>query len=134
MGLINNIYRVSAVFGCQELEASGTGNAGIIANILDAGFIVITAIFAFLFFGEIMSSVEILGACFIGAAAMIITAAKAWRSRRDTTKCKSSDYNCVPNDEDDECDDDDDDNDVDEDDNQNDSLLSRTFHLQKRRS
>ena len=73
---------MASLVGCQELEAFGAGCAGILGNVLNAVYIVILALFAFLFFGEIMTPVEIGGAALIGGAVLAITAIKAWRRKK----------------------------------------------------
>ena len=83
IGILTNILRVASVYGCQELEAFRVGCAGIIGNIIYAEYIANTAIFAYLFFGEVMMKMELIGAIVIGGAVVGVTLVKAWRQRRD---------------------------------------------------
>ena len=81
IGVISNIARVASVFGCQELEAFGSGCAGVVGNILHAQYIAMMAVFAYVFFGETMTTVELIGACVIGGAVIGVTGVKALRQR-----------------------------------------------------
>ena len=82
-GVLTNVFRVASVFGCQELEKFGAGCAGVIGNILYAEYIANMAIFDYLFFGEVMTEVELIGAIVIGGAVIGVTLVKAGRQRRD---------------------------------------------------
>ena len=83
IGVLSNVSRVASVFGCQELEAFGAGCAGFIGNILHAEYIATMAIFAYLFFGEVVTRVELIGAIVIGGAVVGVTLVKAWRQKRN---------------------------------------------------
>ena len=78
-----NIYRVASIYGCKELESFGTGSAGIVGNLLSPIYIVMVGIFAFCFFGEEMTPLEICGAALIGGVVLANTAIKACRRLSD---------------------------------------------------
>ena len=79
IGPLTNIYRITSVYGCNELESFGPGSAGIMGNLLSPIQIIMTALFSFCFFGEEMTPLEIGGASLIGGIVPAITAIKAWR-------------------------------------------------------
>merc|ERR1712228_609060 len=82
IGPISNVYRVASIFGCQELEMFGAGCAGVLGNVLNAVYIAVLALYAFLFFGEIMTPLEIIGASLVSGAVLGATAIKAWRRKK----------------------------------------------------
>ena len=86
IGVVTNVHRATSVFACQELEAYGSGSAGVVGNILHAEYIAIMAFFALAFFGEKMSAQEIIGAAVIGASIIGVTGVKTMRRflRKDT--------------------------------------------------
>ena len=79
IGVLTNIYRITSIYGCNELESFGPSSAGIIANLLSPIQIIMTALFAFCFFAEKMTPLEVGGACLIGGVVPVITIIKAWR-------------------------------------------------------
>ena len=83
IGVLTNVFRVASVFGCQELEAFSVGCAGVIGNILYAQYIANMTIFAYLFFGEVLTRVELIGAIVIGGAVVGVTLVKACRQKRN---------------------------------------------------
>ena len=81
IGMISNLFRMTSVLACQELESVGAGFAGIIGNILHAEYIAMSALFAFAFFGENLAPVEIVGALIIGGAVVGVTVVKAVKQK-----------------------------------------------------
>ena len=55
------ICRVTHVFGCQELAAYTPGAAGLVGNLIHALFVPLAACYAYLFFGEIMTPLNMVG-------------------------------------------------------------------------
>ena len=88
IGPMTNIYRVTSLYGCNELEAFGPGSAGILGNLLSPIYIIMVGLFAFCFFGELMTPLEIGGACLISSVIPIITAIKAWRKIKEEKKAE----------------------------------------------
>ena len=77
LGPIANIYRVTSVYACHEFEKYNEGSAGVIGNIMNTSCIPLTAIFAFIFYGEVMKPIEFIGSAIVCVAILIVTGGKA---------------------------------------------------------
>ena len=77
------------VFACPPYECEScieffaVGTAGLLGNVLNAVYIAILALASFIFFGEVMTPVETVGAALIAGAVIFITGVKAWRKKRN---------------------------------------------------
>ena len=79
MGPFANINRAVQVLASQELEGFDVGCAGIIGNLINILDIPCNAIYAYLFFSEVMEPLEYAGGAIICFAILITTASKAKR-------------------------------------------------------
>ena len=82
IGPISNIFRTASVFGCQELEEYSPGSAGVIGNIINASYIPISAVYAYLLFDEVMTPFEFIGAAVVAFAILFVTCVKMARQIR----------------------------------------------------
>ena len=80
-GVVSNLFRVTCVYACHALESYETGCAGIIGNILHAEYIAMVALLALAFFGEVMATMELIGASVIGGAIIGVAVVKALRQK-----------------------------------------------------
>ena len=78
-GPIGCICRVTQVFGCHELEDYAPGCAGIVGNLIHACQVPLTAFYAFLFYGEIMTPLNMVGAALVTLSIVTIAIAKMVR-------------------------------------------------------
>ena len=61
------------------MEQFEVGSAGIIGNVLNTAYIVVTTVYSFLFFGEVMKPLALAGAALVGGAILIVTGVKVLR-------------------------------------------------------
>lgn len=83
VGFLSNVYQTASVYGCQEFEKFGKGNAGPIGSIFNTGHIVFSAIYAYLFFGEVMNGWAVLGAGLVVVAVVFVTIIKACKGTKE---------------------------------------------------
>ena len=76
VGPIACTFRVTSVFGCQELEEYTEGSAGIIGNLINTAYIPISALYAYVFFDELLMPLDYFGALLIGFAILVIAGVK----------------------------------------------------------
>ena len=79
IGPLCNLFRVTSLYACYELQAHSISTAGVIGIILNPIYIVFTAVYTYFFFGDAMTPIEIGGASTIGGAVLGITGVKWWR-------------------------------------------------------
>ena len=77
IGIHANIYRVIGVFSSYELELYSKGIAATVINIAATAPIPLSAFYAYLMFGQVMSLWAIVGACIIIAAVIFNVLVKA---------------------------------------------------------
>ena len=122
MGPFANINQMVQVLASQELEGFDEGCAGIIGNMINILDIPCNAIYAYLFFGEVMEPLEYAGGAIICLAIFIVTAAKAKRhfNGKNEKEKDLKETSLVDNNKDDDADDEKDD------DNEKAALISQS--------
>ena len=79
-GIMTNVFRTSSVFGCQELEMFAVGTAGVLGSIVKVATLAVSACYAYLYFGEVMTPMAITGAVLISCAILMVVGVRLLRS------------------------------------------------------
>ena len=79
LGPLANLCRVTCICACHELEKYGARAAGIIGNVINASCVPLTAIFAYFYFGDLMTPMEFAGSALVCVAVLMVTGGKAVR-------------------------------------------------------